>query len=322
MSNYKNILIIQTAFIGDAILASSLVEKLHTFFPDAQLSILVRKGNESLYHQHPFLKDVLFWDKQQHKKRNLFNLLLNIRKNKYDCVINCHRFASSGLLTGFSGAKHKAGYKQNPFSFLFNFTVKHELLTGFHEVERYNQLIVDFTDKSIVKPKLYPSKLDKEFVQQFKQENYVCIAPSSAWFTKQLPIHKWIELIQTLPTHLSIYLLGAGIDKVMADEIIAKTNHQKIHNLCGKLSLLQTYALMADAQMNYVNDSAPLHMTSGSNAPVTAYFLSTVPMFGFGPLSDNSTVKEVRTLNCRPCGEHGYKTCPQGHFKCGIDMVI
>ena len=96
MLNYKNILLIQTAFIGDAILASSVLEKLHHFFPHAQLSILVRKGNEGLYKNHPFLKEVLIWDKQKNKKKNLFQLLIQIRKNKYDCVINCHRYASSG----------------------------------------------------------------------------------------------------------------------------------------------------------------------------------------------------------------------------------
>jgi heptosyltransferase-2 len=44
----KNILIIQTAFIGDAILASSLVEKLHAYYPNAAINILVRQGNESI----------------------------------------------------------------------------------------------------------------------------------------------------------------------------------------------------------------------------------------------------------------------------------
>ena len=118
MPAFKNILIIQTAFIGDAILASSLVEKLHVRFPDAGISILVRKGNESIYEGHPFLKETLVWNKKENKFKNLFQLLGKIRKNKYDVIINCHRFASSGFLTAFSGANHTAGYKENLFSFL------------------------------------------------------------------------------------------------------------------------------------------------------------------------------------------------------------
>ena len=69
--------------------------------------------------------------------------------------------------------------------------------------------------------------------------------------------------------------------------------------------------------MNFVNDSAPLHFASAMNAPVTAIFLSTVPAFGFGPMSDISYIAEIDyALYCRPCGLHGYKSCPEGHFKC------
>jgi len=82
-------------------------------------------------------------------------------------------------------------------------------------------------------------------------------------------------------------------------------------------SLLQSAALMKGAIMNYVNDSAPLHLASAMNAPVTAVFLSTVPQFGFTPLSDNSSVCETSLdLPCRPCGLHGKGACPEGHFKC------
>jgi heptosyltransferase-2 len=56
------------------------------------------------------------------------------------------------------------------------------------------------------------------------------------------------------------------------------------------------------------------------DAPVTAFFCSTVPAFGFGPLSIQQTIIEVKGLSCRPCGLHGYKSCPQGHFKCAHEL--
>ncbi len=322
MTNYNNILIIQTAFIGDAILASSLLEKMHAYFPDASISILVRKGNESIYHHHPFLKEVLVWNKQENKTSNLFKLLFNIRKNKYDCIINCHRFASSGFLTGFSGARHKAGYKQNQFSFLFDTTVKHVIGNGKHETERYNQLVEDFTDNKVFKPKLYPSQADIDFIKPFQISNYVCMAPASVWFTKQLPLSKWVNLCNQTNSETSIYLLGAPGDTALCEKIKSQSTHKNIQILAGKLSLLQSTALIKGAQMNYVNDSAPLHLASSVNAAVTAFFCSTSPAFGFGPLSDNSKIIEVKNLDCKPCGLHGYKACPKGHFKCGNEMVL
>ncbi|WP_317896690.1 glycosyltransferase family 9 protein [Aurantibacillus circumpalustris] len=317
MTPFKNILVIQTAFIGDAILASSLLEKLHKYFPDATLSILVRKGNEGIYEAHPFLKETLVWNKKEKKIKNLFGLLSIIRKNKFDAVINCHRYGSSGFLTAFSGARHTAGYKENPFSFMFNFTSKHIIGDGRHEVERYNQLIEDFTDKTLSNPKLYPSIKDEEKIKSLMNGSYVCMAPASVWYTKQLPLEKWIKLCDKIPSENTIYLLGAKGDIHLCNEIKSRSKHLKIEILAGTLTLLQSCVLMKGALMNYVNDSGPLHMASSVNAPVTAFFCSTVPEFGFGPLSDNKTVIQVEDLKCRPCGLHGHKACPEGHFKCG-----
>jgi heptosyltransferase-2 len=54
------------------------------------------------------------------------------------------------------------------------------------------------------------------------------------------------------------------------------------------------------------------------NAPVTAFFCSTTPAFGFGPLSEKQLVWEAKEkLICKPCGLHGKKQCPESHFKCG-----
>lgn len=322
MIAFKNILVIQTAFIGDAILASSLLEKLHAHFPDAAISILVRKGNESIYAGHPFLKETLVWNKQEHKLRNLFRLLSVIRKNHYDAVVNCHRFGSSGFLTAFSGARHTTGYKENPFSFLFNHTARHVIGDGRHETERYNQLIEDFTDKTIFKPRLYPSPADEQVAGSYRKAEYLCMAPASVWFTKQLPPEKWIELCNAANPAATIYLLGGPGDQELCTRIKAGSTHPDIQVLAGKLSLLQSCSLMQHARMNYVNDSAPLHLASSVNAPVTAFFCSTVPEFGFGPLSDNRTVVQVEGLPCKPCGLHGYKACPLKHFKCGYQVNV
>ena len=80
---------------------------------------------------------------------------------------------------------------------------------------------------------------------------------------------------------------------------------------------------MQGARMNYVNDSAPMHLCSAMNAPTTAVFCSTVPAFGFGPLADHSRIAEIRgVLECRPCNLHGRPACPLGHFRCAHDILI
>ena len=82
-------------------------------------------------------------------------------------------------------------------------------------------------------------------------------------------------------------------------------------------------ALMEGAVMNVVNDSAPLHIAGAVNAPVTAIFCSTVPAFGFGPLRANGRLVETtEKLDCRPCGLHGHRVCPKGHFRCAEGIEV
>ena len=320
---FKKILVIQTAFIGDAILASAALESLHKKFPQAELHILVRKGNETLFENHPYLKKVWVWNKKENKIKNLFKIIAEIRKEKFDWLINLHRFASSGLITVLSKAKITTGFDKNPFSFLFTYSEKHVIGDGSHEVQRNHLLLKKYVDDDFSKPKLYPSISNIEKINQFTQQAFVCMAPASVWFTKQLPKHKWIELCNLTPANTNIYLLGAKGDEALCNEIKNTSTHKNIVVLCGKLSLLDSCALMKKAEMNYVNDSAPLHLASSVNANVTAYFCSTVKEFGFYPLSDNSkTVEAFPAPPCRPCGLHGYKECPLKHFKCGNDIVV
>ncbi len=319
----KKILIIQTASIGDVILATPLIEKLYDYFPDVLIDFLLKKGNESLFFNHPKLNKVLVLDKKNKKIQNLFKIFELIRNTEYDYIINIQRFASSGLITAFSSAKHTIGFNKNPFSIFFNKRIKHNIdtKTGIHEIERNLKLIESFTNKEKYSVKLYPSQKDFAKMSQYKTNSYICISPASLWFTKQLPVKKWIEFVKEIPKNYYIFFLGSKADFELCEKIIRDSNFQNSLNLTGKLSFLESAALMRDAHMNFVNDSAPMHLASSMNAPVTAIFCSTISNFGFGPLSDNSAVIEIDyKLSCRPCGLHGHKQCPKSHFKCAYEI--
>ncbi len=317
----NHILVIQTAFIGDVILATALVEKIHASFPSAKIDLLVRKGNEALLKKHPFLNEILIWDKKGSKYKNLFQILQQIRKSKYDAVINTQRFGSTGFLTALSGAKIKSGFTKNPFSFGFTHSYTHEIGNGTHEVERNQQLIESFTTADLAKPKLYPSENDFAFIKQFTHSPFITISPTSVWFTKQYPAEKWAEFIDMVPSDLTIFLLGGPDDSIKNEELIALSKSNTPKNLAGKLSFLQSAALLSKSKLNYVNDSGPLHLCSAMNAPVASLFCSTIPQFGFTPLSDENTVIETRkNLECRPCGIHGKNECPQRHFDCAYTI--
>ena len=324
----KKILVIQTAFIGDVVLATSLIENLHQQFPEVKIDILVRKGNESLFQSHPFLNQVLVWDKKNNKYQNWVGLLFKIRSRQYDVVLNAQRFAATGAWTAFSKAKIKIGFDKNPFSFLFTHSVLHQFSEkGQHEIDRNHQLLSSLFLTKVAMPKLYPTASDELAVSSYQQTPYLCIAPASVWFTKQFSIEKWVDLINEIPFKGPIYLIGGPGDKLLCDQILQKINRKLVVNLAGRLSFLASAALQKKAVLNYVNDSAPMHFASAVNAPVVAVYCSTLPNFGFGPLSDRSFIVQTNeALACRPCGIHGKKQCPLKHFDCAktikMDQLI
>ena len=326
----QKILLIQTAFIGDVVLATALLETLHENYPQASIDIIVRQGNESLFNEHPFIGELIVWNKKENKYLHWLQVLKKIRAKKYDLLINLQRFAATGLWTALSKATRTIGFDKNPFSFLFTHSVKHDLTeNGVHEVNRNHKLTESLGALKLCMPKLYPTKSDFDKVKIFQTEKYITIAPASVWFTKQFPISAWVSFIQALPFEGVIYILGGPGDKSLGDRIIDEVSSsnsntsnfsstsKKIINLSGELSFLASAALQQKAVLNYVNDSAPLHFCSAMNAPVVAIYCSTIPAFGFGPLSTQSYIVETQEkLACRPCGLHGKKHCPLGHFNC------
>jgi heptosyltransferase-2 len=116
--------------------------------------------------------------------------------------------------------------------------------------------------------------------------------------------------------------MGAPNEKDLCAEILSGSSREGVVNIAGELNLLEAAALIKGARLNYVNDSAPMHLASATGAPVAAIYCSTTPAFGYGPLSDTQFVVEtLEHLPCKPCGLHGKKVCPLGHFNCGHSIT-
>jgi ADP-heptose:LPS heptosyltransferase len=279
-----------------------------------------------LLENNPHLDHVWIWDKSK-KYRSLFQLIKDLRLFYFEHVFTVQRFLNMGILTALLRAKNKVGFDKNPFSFFFTRKVKHliphEIDGSFlHEVQRNYQLIDEdkVLDAEELQPKVYLKDSIVESVKKYKESDFIVMAPSSVWFTKQWSRHKWTELANKLAAKYKVYLIGAPSDKEYCEKV--RQDHPNIINLCGELSLLESAALMMGSKRVFANDSAPLHLASSVNAPTTGIFCSTVPAFGYFPLSFDSKVIQVDDLDCRPCGLHGKVSCPQGHFKCSEEIQI
>ncbi len=271
-----------------------------------------------MFRGHPFLHEVWEWNKADDKNRELLRILRQIRKSRFDLVINLQRFLSTGILTAFSGAVETRGFKKNPMSSLFTRRYRHSLGENLHETERNFRLIEDICTESLP-PRIYPSAGEMERMKPSGPT--LVMAPASVWATKQWPAKYWSILIGLASDSFEIKLIGGKEDKKLCERIAAESGRNP-EILAGKLSFLESASLLKQSSLTISNDSAPVHLASAVNAPILELFCSTVPAFGFTPLSSRSFVMETsQSLSCRPCGLHGKKECPLGHFQCGNTLT-
>ena len=325
MSQVSKVLIIQTAFLGDAVLITSLLEKIRIESPLTSIHLLVRKGFEDIFkaYPHPNLSQVWAYDKRI-KLKSWWALRHELAKEKFDQVFVAQRFLGMGLLSISIGAKKVIGFDKNPLSLFFDEKVIHEFGLGKHEIERNTQLLASWLGSQVHKPFLDASHMG-HFSSDLPAHNYLCISPGSVWETKRFPVLKWIDFIHLLPRDLEIVLMGSLAEKHLSDEIEQAfcDDSRKIKNACGRYNLVEALSVFQHSLMSLVNDSGPLHICSAVNTPTVAIFCSTIPAFGFGPLSEKHKIIEVKEkLSCRPCGDHGKKSCPEIHFNCANSIEV
>lgn len=318
-----NILIIQTAFIGDVVLSTPLVDKVKDAYPDGKITYVTTPVGASILRNNPNIEEIIEYDKRgEHKGiKGLFILGKRLKYQNFDLVICPHRYLRSTLLAWLTGCNTRLGYDNAAGKFLF--TEKIHYSKDKHEVERLLSFVRGNEAKRY-EIKLYPGKKEKNRIDEIWKSNSVedkkviMIAPGSKWFTKKWPVEYFNVLIEKLSTRSDIMMILIG----GRDELLLNIKETKnTINLIGETSLLEVAEVARRSDVVLTNDSSPIHIASAfQSTHIIAVFGATVRELGFFPWSKNSQVIENIGLPCRPCGLHGGDKCPKGHFKCMLEL--
>ncbi len=319
--NWNRILIIQTAFIGDVVLTLPLLQVLRRNFPKAKIDFMLIPKTAELLKNHPDVDEIIIFDKKGKDSGfcGLVRMARIISDKKHDIAFIPHRSFRSALLPFLAGIRVRVGFDKSAFRFLYTHTVKYEKI---HEIERNLSLLKPFGIDHDLKefPNIFPSDEDKRYVDEILSginSKIIGVAPGSVWATKRWLKERFAQLSNLLTIDgYAIALIGGAEDFELCEEVKKMSNSDRVFNFCGKLSLLQSAELIRRCLLLITNDSAPMHIAVGMRTPVVAIFGSTVPEFGFYPYGDKDKIVQVENLYCKPCGIHGKRICPEGHFKC------
>lgn len=318
----EKILVIQTAFLGDLILSTALFKKIKMKHANSTLTVIVNKGTEAILEKNPNIDRIMAVEKKTTFRNPILfgKFLLDLKKEKFTICYSPHFSHRSSIISYFSGAGERIGYKESGFSFLHTKTV-HRPLRGIHELEKLNALVGDY---NLLKPEIFLDTGSMGLIEQTLSGvyPYIVIAPSSIWETKRMPIEKFEELIDKIikNTQFHTVIVGSKAD-IALGKYLSDRFREKILDLTGRTSLKELSYVISRAKAVVSNDSSPIHIASAFNTPTLAIFGATVPDFGYTPVADMHYISEV-ALECRPCGIHGGKICPEKHFRCMIDQNV
>ncbi len=328
MQTGGNILVIQTAFLGDAILTLPMIQELKKKNSESKLDVLAIPSTEIIFSSSSYVDNVIVIDKREKHKsiKRLNNFIKELREKSYSIIYSPHRSFRSAYITIKLGVRETYGFDNSSFKYAYKNIVKYKQTD--HEVQRNLELIGEDTkDKSWkISPEIIIAETEKEKVTDVLSTNkidteFIAVAPGSVWETKRYPKEYYSEVIKSLiAKNEKVVLIGGENDKLLCDEIAFNTN-DKVKNLAGEFSVTETIQLLGSAKLLITNDSAPTHMGMCADIPVLTIYCSTAPGFGFYPYNNKSRYLSYDKLDCKPCGIHGYKECPVKSFDCGYKLI-
>lgn len=316
-------LVISPNWIGDAVMAQPLLQRLKAQHPERPIDVLAPPSVSPVWRamaevdsvlETPFRHGAL-----QLKERWKFGRILKARGYGAAYVLpNTIKYA---LIPLFAGIAVRVGYKGES---------RHGLINRMHHDDVPPRAMVPFYAAlagepgaplavSVPKPAMQVGRdaiaavCGKVGIDVARP--YVVFAPGAEFgAAKRWPARHFASLAQALHAQYpgtQVALLGSPKEKAACDDIVALTGAQAIVNLAGVTKLDEAIALMAGAASVVANDSGLLHIASALNRPVIALYGPTDPDHA-PPFSDMARSMSLR-LDCAPCKQ---RECPLGHHDC------
>lgn len=300
----KKVLVIKPRGIGDIILSTIVLENLHNHFPNSKIDYLVETFAKEVLENNPLVNKVITFNKSDF----ILKTIWNIRKEKYDLVIDLWSNPKTAQLTFFSGAKYRIGYSYRGRKYAYNLfgpSERGDNHSALHNLELLYALDIKITSKKI---HFYLSLEAKSFAEDFFIKNklsdktIVGIIPSGGWNSKRCPAEKWVEICKVMMENIDCIILilwGPGDEE---DANFIKSSFETNCILSPKTKLNNMAALISKCNLILANDSGPMHISAALGVPTLGLFGPTDPQ-KHGPFSENSDYVIISDLHCIICNK-------------------
>lgn len=283
MHEFRNILIIRLSSAGDVACAIPLIGALRRRFPEARLSWVVNRAFKPLLEGHPELSEIFIFDRR--RPGAFLPLALELRRRKFDLVIDAQGQLRSGLLGLLSGAPVRIGFEKGVTkepNFIFLSKCIAPPSPKAHNVERFLSFASDLgadagmLDGGINDFKIVRSKAEIDRIEEFlsnprfgnghnmgtRSTRLIGVSIAGSLPNKRWPESKWAKLIEALSAdalNRVILLWGPG-EETRVREITSACKEQPI--VAPPTSWKELSELISRLHLFIGNDSGPLHIAA------------------------------------------------------------
>jgi lipopolysaccharide heptosyltransferase I len=350
-TEFSRILLIKPSALGDVVHTIPVLVKLRARYPNARIDWLITPENADIVRCHPALSNVVLFARRDFSKRgrrwralvSFFDLLKQIRRAKYDLVVDMHGQLRSAFFALVSGAHVRIGFDR-PIKRGLTVSAEHDLRNvpshgwrgaregswiaythrvsiptlDVHAIDRYLWVgpLLGFDDDP---PDLtiHLSSDTVRNVEQLLEEHgvtpdmpLIILVPGTIWETKHWTIEGFAGVArQFLQDGFAVALAGTKRDEQRCRQIAAAA--PGACDLSGKTTPAELAALIQRAEVAVTNDSGSMHVAASLGKPMVSVFGPTNPVH-IGPYQRPESVVRV-DLPCSPCNYRRLSQCPFDH---------
>ncbi len=294
----KTVLLIRPGGIGDAVLLIPTILSLRVAFPAIQIDILAEKRNSQIFRLSPEVSSVYCYDKLADFWRVL--------TSRYDLVIDTEQWHRlSAIIASLIRSRRKIGFGTNERAKLFTDVIdySHNDYEGKSFLNLLHPLQLQLSS-NISSPFLHIPTSIRSSAEILGADfgRYVVLFPGASIQERRWGADRFTALAALLNNlGLTVVVIGGGEDRTTGEAIVVKV--ATAVNLAGKTTLLESAAVLRDAQLLVSGDSGILHIGVGLGTP-------TVSLFGPGIAAKWAPPgKHHRIINldlpCSPCTQFG-----------------
>ncbi len=311
-TSVRRILVIKLRAVGDVVLSTIVLKNLREAFPHASLEFLTEKGGAGVLQGNPFIDRCLVYDRTRMTGPGLIR---QVRKGRYDLVIDLFGNPRTALLTLLSGAQYRVGYRFRGRTYAYNAVVEprgssvHNTQFNLDALERIGIPIID---RSL---HIVPGKHDEEKIEDFWRREIpvgvavVALHSGGGWRTKRWPEERFAAVADKIQSqHGAAILLPWGPGEEPDVERI-RSNMKTRAIIPPSTTLLELAALLRRCSLVVTNDSGPMHIAAAMGTPVVGIFGPTSPRLQ-GPYGAKATTVRNESLPCLGCN---LVECPIGN---------